>query len=186
MPDRSRAVGNLVNFALFQLGWFAAVIGAGRGHPWLGPTVIAAILALHVAAVGDRRGELRLLLTVALFGFVVDSVLSATDVLRYAGRPVRWLCPPWVVALWALFGATLRHSMAWLRGRARLAALLGAICGPLSYLAGVRLHALSLPDPAWRSLLATVVLWSIATPLCLEVFARSPRPAVDVDVSPIP
>jgi hypothetical protein len=27
----------LVNFVAFQLGWFACVLGAAQGLPWLGP-----------------------------------------------------------------------------------------------------------------------------------------------------
>jgi len=30
----------IVNLTAFQIGWFAAVLGAGRGMPWLGVVVV--------------------------------------------------------------------------------------------------------------------------------------------------
>ena len=38
----------VLSFAAMQLGWFACVVGAAHGHPWLGPAVVLATLALHV------------------------------------------------------------------------------------------------------------------------------------------
>ncbi len=35
----------LLNFAAFQIGWFACVLGAANGFPWLGPVVVAAVVA---------------------------------------------------------------------------------------------------------------------------------------------
>ena len=46
-------MGRLLNFAMFYLGWFACVMGAGRGELWLGPSVVAALVLIHLST--DRR-----------------------------------------------------------------------------------------------------------------------------------
>ncbi|MFG0318484.1 MAG: alpha/beta fold hydrolase [Planctomycetota bacterium JB042] len=170
---------NLLNFALFQAGWFACVLGAADPRPavaWIGPAAVAVLLAIHLARVEPRRDEARLLVGVAAFGFVVDSILTAADVLRYEDRLVAWLAPPWIVALWAMFASTFRHSLAWLGERPRLAFLLGAVGGPASYAAGARLGALQWPENVVRSVLVTSVVWALAVPLCLRAARRRPGP----------
>lgn len=167
---------NLLNFVLFQLGWFACVFGAANGRPMLGPLLVAPLLLLHFLLVSrDRRGELRLFGAVLLLGVVIDSVLSAADVLRYEGRLVPWLCPPWIAALWLMFATTFRHSMAWLGERPVWAMLLGLIGGPASYAAGARLGALSWPENLPASILVTALVWALAIPFCLRLAHRTNR-----------
>ena len=48
----------LINFLLFQIGWFAAVLGAAHGAPWLGVVVVPLVLGLHLALSPDWRPEL--------------------------------------------------------------------------------------------------------------------------------
>ena len=164
---------NVVNFVLFQLGWFACVLGAANDHPWLGPAAVVAILVIHFLVVSrHRRAEGKLVAVAALFGFALDSAFEATDVLRYEGSVVEWLCPPWIVALWLLFATTFDHSLRWLAGRPWLAAAFGAIGGPLSYGAGARLGALSFGDPTWRTVVITSIAWGALMPAAFAVAQR--------------
>ena len=112
-------MGRLLNFAMFYLGWFACVMGAAHGHLWLGPSVVAVLVVLHLCltlgpaqrAPADAAG--------GLLGFAVDTLQAS------AGSPLTrtsvapWLCPPWMMALWMIFATTLNASMAWLAGRYR-------------------------------------------------------------------
>ena len=41
-----------VNFALYQIGWFAVVLGAANDRPWSGMVVALVMLLVHLA-VGD-------------------------------------------------------------------------------------------------------------------------------------
>ena len=112
---------------MFYAGWFACVAGAGRGRLWLGPTVVAVLFMGHLLFTRDRVREARLALAVGLFGFAVDTLQASAGLYAFTGTSVLpWLCPPWMVALWMLFATTLSSSMAWLAGRHRLAAVLGA------------------------------------------------------------
>ncbi len=165
----------LANLALFQIGWFASVLGAAQGHPFAGPLVVGIAIAIHLRWFGTKR-EALLILASAAFGTVAESALSLTGLVSYRSDPVpSWLCPPWITAMWANFAMTLRHSLRWLEGRWFLGWLLGAAAGPLAYVAGSRLGAIELLDaiPA-LSILASV--WAgalIALPLLSRKIARS-------------
>jgi hypothetical protein len=154
-----------INVVLFQAAWFAAVLGAAGGLPWLGPLVIIPTLAVHLALQDDRRGEVKLLLAAGVLGFIFDTAFVAGGVFT----PLRHLLPrpfspPWMVCLWLNFAATLNVSMAWLRGRYLLATLFGAIGGPLAYYSGAKLGATeALPSSTGMLLLA--IGWGIMTPL---------------------
>ena len=65
--------------------------------------------------------------------------------------------PMWFFALYALLATTLNASLGWLRGRPVLAAVLGAIGGPLAYYAGARIGAITLTG---ESLAVLGILWA--------------------------
>jgi len=70
-------VRTIVNVIFFQAAWFAAVLGAAHGMPWLGVVAVPLALTLHLALSPDRRPELLLALAAAVTGFVFDSALIA-------------------------------------------------------------------------------------------------------------
>ncbi len=158
-------MGSLINFAAFQVGWFACILGAARGQPLWGPAVVALVLVLHLSRTRRPGGEALLALVAAGAGLLVDTTLIALG----AYVPVRWLLPPpwttlWLMALWVNFSTTLNVSLAWLQGKPLLAALLGAVGGPLAYWAGDQLGAITMDQPLPVSLLAVGLAWCIVTP----------------------
>lgn len=47
-------------------------------------------------------------------GFVVDTVMAATGLLRYASPvPVEGIAPVWILSLWMGFALTLNHSLSY-------------------------------------------------------------------------
>ena len=162
----------LINFFAFQLGWFACVLGAANGRPWMGLVVVVTVVAMHLVRARRTAPEFILVLAAMALGLVVDSLLMATGWLRYSvGLWLPGLAPYWIVAMWALFAITLNVSMSWLRGRPILAVLMGAIGGPLSYLAGEKLGAIELTVPAY-ALAALGLAWAIAMPLLMHLAKR--------------
>lgn len=170
-------MNRLFNFAMFYLGWFACVVGAARGELWLGPAVVAALVIVHLFVTLQRAQEIRLILVIGLFGFAVDTLQASAGLYAFTHTSVApWLCPPWMVALWMLFATTLNSSMAWLAGRYRLATALGALCGPISYVAGARLGAIELSANALVSVVGIAIVWALALPALLwfrEVLSTS-------------
>ena len=174
MNDLTR---KLINVALFQAAWFAAVLGAARGMLWLGPVAMIPTLVIHLALQHDRRGEVKLLLAAGLLGFLFDTTLVAGDVFT----PLKHIfphpfSPPWMICLWLNFAATLNVSMAWLRRRYLLAALFGAVGGPLAYYSGAKLGATE-TLPTTTGILLLTIGWGFMTPLLVFLARefRSPR-----------
>jgi hypothetical protein len=163
------------NVVLFQLGWFACVLGAARGWAREGVALALAIVAVHVVRAACPRRELLLVSVAAASGALADSLLAATGWLRYEGAaPLEGMAPYWIVALWALFAITLNVSMRALRGRPALGAVLGLVGGPLAYLGGEKLGALALAEPA-PALIALALVWALATPALLTLALRLER-----------
>jgi hypothetical protein len=160
------------NFVLFQLGWFACVLGAARGYAREGSLVALAIVAAQVARAPRPRRELALVAAAVVFGAVFDSLLALSGWLRYdTGVLVEGTAPYWIVALWALFATTLNVSLRALRTRPWLGVLLGLIGGPAAYYAGARLGALTLVQ-AVPALAALAIGWAVATPLLFALALR--------------
>lgn len=171
-PDGARAnlstAAIAANLAGFQLGWFACVLGAAHGMPWLGPLVALPVLGWHLAS-ARRPGRAALLLAAAaLVGLGLDTLLIRAERIAFAeGVFLEGFAPYWMVVLWALFASTFDVSLRWLRERPALAALFGALGGPLAYWAGGRLGAAVLQEPVWAGLLLVGLLYAVATPFLL-------------------
>lgn len=161
------------NLVGYQLVWFAAVIGAGRGHAW--PGVVAALVFVggQAAMSHARRSDLRLVACALLLGVLIDTLLAQGGWLTYAARwPHTNLAPAWILALWAAFAMTLNHSLLVVQRRIGLAAVLGACGGPLSYWGAARgWHAVAFAPPAWWTLVALAMAWALALAL-LAVLAQ--------------
>ena len=157
----------ILNFVLFQAGWFACVLGGAHGMPVAAVAAAGAVIGVNLWWFSaDRASDLRLLLAVALIGFSVDTVNLWLGVFSLFGAPrFPHLCPVWLTALWAMFGTTLRGSLSWLANRYGLAALLGAVAGPLSYQGGAKLGAVTMHSNRAFSFAALAVGWAVVMPL---------------------
>lgn len=172
-PEPSRPALLVANIVAFQAGWLACVLGAAGGRPWLGPLVALPVLAFHLRSAARPGVELALLAAAGLTGLALDSLLVLAGRLAFEeGVLVPGLAPYWMVALWLLFATTFNVSLRWLRTRPALAALLGAVGGPLAYLAGARLGAAEVLEPALATHLAVALAYALATPLLLALARR--------------
>ena len=162
----------LANFLLFQLGWFACVLGgAGQWH-WVGTMVVILIAAWHLSSASDLSAELKLLVSALVIGVCWESFLVGTQLLQYGhGQLVSSLAPHWIVAMWVLFATTFNVSLRWLKQRWMLAAVLGAVGGPMAFLAGQKLDAVVMPNTA-QALIILSVGWMILTPILVLVSER--------------
>ncbi|MBW0235514.1 MULTISPECIES: DUF2878 domain-containing protein [Pseudomonas] len=146
---------NLANAVLFQLGWFACVLGGNS--LWL--LLAGAALLAHLLWIRRTRAEVHLVIAVCVLGTAVDSVLMNTGVFVFKHSGV--LIPFWLMLLWALLAITLNHCLAWTAKPLWRALLLGAFGGPLSYYAGQRLGAVQFPLGLWPTLMVLAVLWAV-------------------------
>lgn len=163
----------LQNFLLFQIGWFSCVIGGASSDYYLaGVVVVAAIIALHLVRASNVRDEITLIVITTMLGTAWDSSLMLAGLFTFTNGVVfSGLVPFWMIAMWALFATTLNVSMKWMKNRYLLAALFGAIGGPVAYYAGYRLGAVDLIN-APAALLAVGIGWAIIMPLLMALTTR--------------
>jgi uncharacterized protein DUF2878 len=161
-----------LNVVAFQAGWLACVLSAAYGSPAAGLAAAAAVVAWHATQAARPAQELKLVAMAVLIGVFWDSALVALGWLAFAPYALlEKLAPYWILALWAMFATTLNVSLGWLRGRWLLAALLGALAGPLSYWAGAKLGAVVLLKPV-PALAALAIGWAVILPALLALARR--------------
>lgn len=164
----------LANAIGFQLVWFATVAGAGHGMAWAGPLAAIVFAGWVLSDVRTRSADLWLLLRALPIGYVSDSLWVACGWMHFAEPwPSAPFAPIWILALWVGFVLSINHSLAFLRGRAWLAALLGAIFGPVAYYGAGKGFAAAMFDielPVMMLILA--LAWAALLPLLIALSAH--------------
>ena len=159
----------VVNFILFQIGWFACVIGAAKQMPWLGVATVLAIVIWHLTQAKQAKKEVQLLIIALVIGGTFDQIMLNHQLITYQAHG--WssmLVPVWILALWAEFVTVLNVSLRWMKGRWLVAVLFGAIGGPLAYMGAEKLGAVTL-NHLPISYVALSLGWACLTPLLLKL-----------------
>jgi hypothetical protein len=73
-----------------------------------------------------------------------------------------------MVMLWVNLATTMNVSLGWLRSRYTLAAVFGAIGGPMAYYSGAKLGAMTALPPL-QSLVVIGAAWAVAMPLLYRI-----------------
>ena len=112
--------------------------------------------------------DVKLIIIAGLIGLLFDGALLNFDLIIYndPGLPYPFT-PIWIVMLWMIFAMTLNHSLAWLSQKYYLSILFGAIGGPLAYIAGEKLGAITLLST--NSIITLSVGWALITPILLII-----------------
>ena len=153
----------LINLALFQLGWFAALLLNQHAVAILASTVL-----LHFCLSPTKKADL-LILLLAPIGWVLDYSLFQLD---YLGTDTG-IFPIWLLLLWVSFILSLNHSLKWLSQQHRLiASLSGMIFGPLSYLSATKVGVLTSSLTPLVFILVFGALWALLLPTLLALRHR--------------
>ena len=155
---------NIFNILGFQLSWWACVLGVKSGLPYLGPVCMLLFLGVHFIYLKSNSLELKLVVTFAVLGTLVDTGLAISGILSYNGLYAQniILAPLWITAMWGGFCATVNHSLSWLKERWISSFILGAIFGPLSYIAGEKFDAITFHSSLTVTCIALAIIWGIS------------------------
>ena len=170
----------IVNLVGFELGWAACILGGAHGMVWLGPVVVALIVGVNVALHPARKRELLLIAIVALGGTLIDTGLHAAGLITFdaGGSGTVLAFVPWIAALWVNFASVLSVSLHWLGRFPVAASIIGAISGPMTYYAGVKLGAIGFAPDQWASLGALAIEWAVVLPAALILARRIHQPGL--------
>jgi hypothetical protein len=150
---------NVVNFLCFYAGWFACALNVN----WIGPAAVTGLVGAQLPFARDLRIEFRVVAVAFLLGTAIDTIFEQAGLLAFAGGPrIGPLCPLWIGALWVIFASTLTSSLGWLRTRPMYGVLLGAVCGPVTYLGAAGMSAVELGVGGY---VAVSIEFGILTPL---------------------
>lgn len=153
----------LLNYALYQVGWFACVLGASWRYPWVGFAIAAALIGVHLALTSERWIELRLVMLATGVGAAIELAQIAAGTYRFtSGTLAAALPPPWLLVLWAQLATAFRFSLRAVIVRPWTAVLLGGVGGPVAFMAGERLGAVDLLPPVHVAVLRLSILWALA------------------------
>lgn len=158
----------LINILVYQLAWFACILGGANDMPLLGVAIVALAVAYHLYRADEARSELILIGYAALIGGIWDSLLVSAGWLVYpSGTLIEGMAPYWIVALWIVFATTLNVSLRWFKQHLIVSALFGAVGGPLAFYAGARLGGVTFTDTTvaltalglgWTALMPSMML----------------------------
>jgi len=114
-----------------------------------------------------------LLILATTVGVIVEMVQIAGGTYRFtSGTVIDALPPPWLLALWAQLATTFRFSLRHVFARAAVAVPFGAVGGPIAFLAGERLGAVTLVPPLTAGLIRLSICWAVALLIFFVVTSR--------------
>ena len=159
----------IVNLAVFKVAWTAVVISAAAGIPAIGVAAVFLAVGVRLKSCDGAATEVRLLLVAAAIGFAWESILVLSGLLEYpSGNWAPGMAPFWMVSMWVLFATTLNVGMRWLRRNRAVAAIAGAIGGPVGFFAGSSAGAVELLSPA-IALIAIGLGWAVLLPALVHI-----------------
>lgn len=159
---------HIVNFVWFQAIWVLAILFQYE-YLWLIGLLLFAFFIFSDAP----RCDAILILGVAIVGLVLDSALTVSGVFTFTSPDYGLVIPWWLLALWAGFAGTLRHSLRYFRNHLWVSVLGGAIFGPLSYAAGARLGAVDLQMGMTITMFILSPIWAVVFPFAVWLSKRA-------------
>ena len=166
MRNRGMVPFMLINATMFHNSWFLIVFTHSNQ---LAPLVVAGHLMLHFLLVGANPREVKFIAAVSAFGLLLDHIMFRAGLFQLAGASAP---PPiWLTCLWPVLATTFCHAFSGLQQRLVLAAVLGAVGGTGSYIAGTRLtEVMFFSDVFGPAIIA--VLWAGLFPALLIAAQR--------------
>lgn len=152
-----------------QSAWWICALAAGAGHPGLAFLAVAAFCLAHAVTTRHPPREVTLMVVAAAIGAAGDGILVGIHAITFPAASALGPLPAplWMAALWSAFAALLTGPLAWLAHDLRIAAVLGAVAGPLAYRGGEMTGGLTVGGTT--GLLQIGVLYAIAVPLLAAV-----------------
>ncbi len=165
---------NIFNIIGFQLSWWACVLGVKNGQPYLGPICMIIFIGIHFFYFKANILELRLISIFAVLGTLADTLMAYSGILSYEGLYFQniLIAPLWITAMWCGFCATINHSLGWLKDKWIASFLLGAVFGPLSYIAGEKFNAISFHTSVANVSIVLAFVWGFSIYLIFLINKR--------------
>ena len=152
----------ILNFVLFQAGWFAAAL-MKDGSVW----IMLGLIVLHFVISPSKKADAKLLLLLLPIGLTLEIAMIYLGLVSFNSALV---LPIWMIALWSLLILSFNHSLKWLRELPMLwQVVLSGGFGLASYVAAQKFQALSIGDPQLWFGVAIALVWAIQLPVMMVI-----------------
>jgi len=152
----------ILNFALFQAGWFAAAL-MQDSSVW----IMLALVALHFSISPSKLADIKLLLMLLPIGLTLEAIMISLGFVTFNSA---FALPIWMILLWCLLILSFNHSLKWFRDIPwGWQVLLSGGFGSASYFAADKFGALSIGEPVLLYGIAIAVVWAIQLPVMLYI-----------------
>lgn len=155
----------ILNFGLFQAGWFAAAL-LKDDAVW----IMFAMVLLHFVISPNKLADARLLMLLLPIGLTLEVSMIALGFVTFNSALV---LPVWMVLLWCLLILSFNHSLRWFRDIPLfLQVVLSGVAGLASYVAGQKFAALSIGEPQLYYATAIALVWAIQLPVMMAIIRQ--------------
>lgn len=165
---------SLLQYLAFNGVWFVCGYGAARGHNSVGVTVAVIFIFASLWVKSWPRGDVKLILATGVAGACIESSLAVVGLVHFSAASFgSAIAPPWIIALWLAFGATVSQTAERLGSYAVVkSSMLGLVFGPFAYAAGEKLGALMVIGTKWQAYAVLGLLWACVLPGLVAFNAR--------------
>ena len=165
-------LNNGINQLLFQVCYFACILGAANGHLWPGFVALGLLGLWQLAPSRRHPADIPVVFLALFVGAIVDSTWVISGLAAYSlAWPSSELAPAWILFLWMAFALTINHSLGFFSGRPWLTAVFFGLGSPLSFYFGSRVGAVQWLAPEVVVIVVLGLSWAMLIP-ALYAFSR--------------
>lgn len=119
-----------IHVLIYHVVWVATLVGWVHNQVWLGPFFALGYM-LWVYSIRKKITDFKWIILAGAIGWAIETFHQFIGVISYSTTV---LAPWWLIPLWGSFSLCCGIGLVWLQ-KPLVASLLGAVGGPLTYMA---------------------------------------------------
>ncbi|WP_455201614.1 DUF2878 family protein [Kaarinaea lacus] len=161
------------NLGLLMVGIGICFYSAISAKYIAGGFAVLSLLILHLTSTQDRFAEASVIILVGIVGGVVEVINTTLGLYEYATPAFNYaILPTWIVSIWFIIGATVRHTFRWLSRQLPAAGFMGIILGSLTYYVAAKLGVIHLAGAYDNFAITASLSWAAAFPVIVLIGHR--------------
>ena len=160
----------ICNLGLLMLGSAICFYSAVHGKYITGGFAILALLVIHVATTKFFVEEISTIILAGIIGSAIELVNTGLGIYVFNTEPFQYaLLPTWIVTIWFVLGAAVRHTFAWLNNRYTIASIMGVTVGTLEYFIASKLNVITFTGAVAHGSIISSLVWAVGFPLIIFI-----------------
>lgn len=153
------------NLLLLIAGCALGIMGAIEKSFAAAPVVILVLLLIHIALVKNHVAEAIIIIISGIIGSAVEIFNVSIGLYQYNQfTDAAALLPTWIVFIWFIVGAGIRHCFLWCSNQWYFSSSMGIVFGAAFYYAAATTGAIHFNVNGNLNLLQASLCWALAFP----------------------